>query len=72
MAVSWTPDDLGAALATLGTYTDAEIEAAIRNYSTILADKDAEPFPRYVTFAGFLRTGPDNYGDQAKPFERCK
>jgi hypothetical protein len=65
-------DDLSGALRTLGAYSDDEIKKAIDNYNTISTDGEYTPFPVYSTFAGFLKTGPENYGDDANPFDRCR
>ena len=63
----------GAALRTLGAYTDAEVKTAIANYSKIIANPSAwEAFPKYTGFQGFMASGVEQYADEARPFERCK
>jgi len=71
-SINMKPDDLGAALRTLGAYSDDEISQAITNYSKIKNDIDMELFPVYPTFAGFMANGVEKYADDAKPFERCR
>jgi len=71
-SINMKPDDLGAALRTLGAYSDGEIFQAITNYSKIKGNIDMEAFPVYPTFAGFMANGVEKYADDAKPFERCR
>lgn len=72
LIISMPPDQTGPALRTLGAYSLDDVIKAVDNYVTILQSVDHEAFPRFTGFPGFMRSGPDNYGDDAKPFERCK
>ena len=75
IATSMPPEQTGPALRTLGAYTDDEIQKAIDNYHSMLFGSDAHKykvFPVYAGFPGFIRAGPESYGDDAKPFVRCR
>jgi hypothetical protein len=73
LPISMPQEARGAALRTLGAYTDAEVKTAIANYSKILANPSAwEAFPRYTGFQGFMASGVERYCDEARPFERMK
>jgi hypothetical protein len=72
LIIQMPPEQTGPALRTLGTYTADEVIKAIDNYSKILGSSDHEAFPKFTGFPGFMKSGPDSYGDDAKPFDRCK
>jgi len=72
LIISMPPDQTGPALRTLGTYTADEVIKAIDNYCQILGSSEHEAFPKFAGFPGFMKSGPDSYGDDAKPFDRCK
>jgi hypothetical protein len=72
LVISMPPDQTGPALRTLGTYTADEVIKAIDNYCQIIKSADHEAFPKFTGFPGFIKSGPDSYGDDAKPFDRCK
>ncbi len=54
-------------LATFSHYSDAEIEAAIKNYADIIGDERYEITGKYGSLTGFLRSGVEKFVDDAKP-----
>jgi hypothetical protein len=65
-------DDSREVLATLSHYSDEEISAAMKTYHEMLADDQYDIFAPYVSLIGFLKTGVEKFGDEAKPREVFK
>jgi hypothetical protein len=55
---------------TFQHYSDAEIDAAMSNYSRVLGDPRYSGYPIYQSLEGFLANGVEKFCEDAKPFER--